>query len=130
MDFNSFETIDNDDDDVYGEENKADFCAEKNDNDFIDNSEVSNNACKYYRFENVTCSAEDALEDAFLQSSADLENSNDVSNFCDGSDEEVVEIDKFECSNEKARNLKGLSWARLSRFTFLFGMLCASLLKV
>ena len=57
MDFNSFETIDNDDDDVYGEENEADFCAEKNDNDFIDNSEVSNNACKYYRFENITCSS-------------------------------------------------------------------------
>ena len=127
MDFNSFETIDNDDDDVYGEENEADFCAEKKDNDFIDHSEVSNNACKYYRFENVTCSAEDALEDAFLQSSADLENSNNVSNFCDSSDEEVVEIER---SNEKARNLKGLAWARLSRFTFLFVMLCASLLKV
>ena len=42
MDFISFDAI-HDDDDVYGEENEAGFCAGKNDNDFIDNSEVSNN---------------------------------------------------------------------------------------
>ena len=108
MDFINFKAIDDDDDDdnVYGEENKADFCAEKNDNDFIYDSEVPNNVCEYYRFENVTHSAENALEDAYLKSRADLENSNDVSNFCCNSDEEVAEIDNFECSNEKVNKFK------------------------
>ena len=92
MDFTNFEAID--DDDVYGEENEADFCAVKNDNNFIDDSEVPNKVCEYYRFENVTRSAEKVLED--LQSSVDLENSNDISNFCYNSDEEVAEIDNFE----------------------------------
>ena len=62
--------------------------------------------CEYYRFENVTRSAEDALEDAFLQNSADLENPNDVSNFCGNSDE-VVETDNFERLNEKVNKFEG-----------------------
>ena len=49
---------------------------------------------------------ENALEDAIIESSADLENSNDVSNFCDNSDEEVVKIDDFERSNEKVNKFE------------------------
>ena len=41
------------------------------------------------------------LGGCLTESSADLENSNDVLNFCENSDEEVVEIDDFKCSNEK-----------------------------
>ena len=41
-----------------------------------------------------------ALEYAFIESSAFLENSKNVSNFYDHSDREKVEIDVFERSNE------------------------------
>ena len=68
------------------------FVLKKNDNNFIDDSEVSGNVCEYYRYQNVKCSAKDTLEVVFLQSSGDLENSNDVSNLCDNSDEKAVEI--------------------------------------
>lgn len=64
------------------------------------------NVCDYYRFENFTRSIENALEDAIIESSADLENSNGVSNFCDNSDEEVVAIDYFERSNEKVNKFE------------------------
>ena len=104
MDFIYFEAIV--DDDVYDDENEADFCVEKNEIDFVDDSDMSDNVCNYYRFENVIRSVENALEDPIIESSTDLENSNDVSNFCNNSDEEVVEIDDFERSNEKVNKFE------------------------
>ena len=62
---------------------------------------MSDNVCDYYRFKNVTRSVQNALEDAFIESSADLKNSNHISIFCDNSDEEVVKVDDSERSNEK-----------------------------
>ena len=61
---------------------------------------MSDNVCDYYRFKNVTRSVQNALEDAFIESSADLKNSNHIS-ICDNSDEEVVKVDDSERSNEK-----------------------------
>ena len=62
---------------------------------------MSENAFEYYRFDNVTHFVEDALENTFIESSIDLENINDVTNFCDNSDEEAPEIDDFDRSNKK-----------------------------
>lgn len=62
---------------------------------------MSDNVCDYCRFKNATRSVQIALEDAFIESSADLKNSNDISIFCDNSDEEVVKVEGSERSNEK-----------------------------
>ena len=67
---------------------------------------MSDNVCDYYRFENVIRSVGNTLEDAFIESSKDLENNNDVSNFCGNSNEEVVEIDDFERSNKKVNKFE------------------------
>ena len=56
--------------------NEADFCVERNDIDFIDDFDVSDNVCDYYRFENVTRLVGNSLEDVFIESNADLENNN------------------------------------------------------
>ena len=47
-------------------------------------------------FDNVTRSAENALEDAFINNLNDLENSN----FCENSDNKLPEVGEFEKSNE------------------------------
>ena len=99
MEFINFEACV--DDNNISDEDEVNFSVEK-DNDFLDDSdEISENVCKYYRFHNVTRSAEDALEDAFINSSIDLENRNGVTNFCGNSDEKVPEIDDFDRSSEK-----------------------------
>ena len=79
MEFINFDARIDDDNisDVYD----AHFSVDKN-NDFIDDwDEISENVCKYCRFDRVTRSAEDALKDAFIENGKDLENSNDVTNF-------------------------------------------------
>ena len=64
------------DGDFQEDTNKADFCVERNDIDFIDDFDVSDNVCDYYRFENVTRLVGNSLEDVFIESNADLENNN------------------------------------------------------
>ena len=56
--------------------NEADFCVERNGIDFIDDFNVSDNVCDYYRFGNVTRLVGNSLEDVFIESNADLENNN------------------------------------------------------
>ena len=58
------------------------------------------------------------MENGFIESSTDLENSNDISDFSNNSDKEVVEIDDFERSNEKVNRYEeslliphGQDWA-------------------
>ena len=64
------------DGDFQEDTNEADFCVERNDIDFIDDFDVSDNVCDYYRFENVTHLVGNSLEDVFIESNADLENNN------------------------------------------------------
>ena len=111
MEFNNFEACVDDDGYNISYEDEVNFRVGKN-NDFIDDSEeISENVCKYYRFANVTRSV--TLRSfggckKFIESSIDLENSNDATNFCDNSDEEVPQIDDFDKSCEKVDKFETL----------------------
>lgn len=73
---------------------------------FIGDSETNENVFKNYRLDNVTQSVESALEDAFIQSSRELDFENDIINFCENSDNELSEVDEFENSHKKLVHLE------------------------
>ena len=70
-------------------------------------TETNENVCKYYRFDNFTQSSKSALEDAFIQSSRELDLENGVIHFCENSDDELPKVDEFENSNKKISKFEG-----------------------
>lgn len=92
MEFINFEACLDDDHNGISCKDEVNFCVKK-DNNFIDDSEeISEIVCKYYRFDNVRRSVEEAFEDdVSIESSIDLETSA-VMNFCNNSDEEVLKL--------------------------------------
>ena len=63
MEFVHFDALDEDEDIYFNVEGKV---SDDNWSSFIDDSKTNENVCKYYRFDNVTRSADGALEDAFI----------------------------------------------------------------
>lgn len=113
MEFINFDACIDDDNisDVY----EAHFSVDKN-NDFIDDwDEISENVCKYYRFDRVTRSTEDALKDAFIENGKDLENSNDVTNFVTILMRKHLKLMILIGRVEKWTNLKNLYWFLVSK---------------
>ena len=62
-------------------------------NSFIDDQEIGNEA-DFYRFQNVENDIEQVLADAEKQALVDIDQFDELSNLCDGSDDESL-IDEF-----------------------------------
>ena len=73
------------------------------DNEFIDDeTQIDNNLEDYYAFTNVFRSAEDAMQDSFLDSDSSESQPNEVSNYCnDNYDPKSEQIDKFRVSAKR-----------------------------
>ena len=101
-DFINFEADDVDDDFTDGCELQT-----VSDNEFIDDeTEIDNNLEDYYAFTNVFRSAEDAMQDSFLDSDSSESQLNEVSNYCnDNYDPKSEQIDEFRVSVNELRNL-------------------------
>ena len=83
-------------------EAEVDFDSEKDDTDeqssdsensFTDDQEIGNEA-DFYRFQNVENDIEQVLADAEKQALTDIDHFDEISNLCDGSDDESL-IDEF-----------------------------------
>ena len=72
----------------------SDFSAVASENSFIDDQDVSTDANFYRHFENVGNDIEQVLKDAYNEGLEDIENFDEVSNLCEGSEKEF-EIDNY-----------------------------------
>ena len=89
MEFIYFEALDENEDIDFNVESNV---SHDDMSSFIDDSEKNEDVCKYHRSDNVTRSAENPLEDAFIQKT-ELENN--IINFCENSDNEFLEVGEF-----------------------------------
>ena len=72
----------------------SDFSDVGSENSFIDDQDVNTDANFYRRFENVENNIEQVLKDAYNEGLEDIENFDEISNLCEGSEEES-EIDNY-----------------------------------
>ena len=72
----------------------SDFSDVGSENSFIDDQDVNTDANFYRRFENVENNIEQVLKDAYNEGLEDIENFDEISNLCEGSEEEF-EIDNY-----------------------------------
>ena len=92
MDFIDFEATVASDNEVGSEDEVSDVDSLKS---FIDDkTEIEEDRTCYYKFENATKSIDETLAEEFDESTRNIENLNEVSNFCESSEEEG-EIDEF-----------------------------------
>ena len=95
-DFINFEAdIEGDDEDI-GEDNDevSNISDVDSENSFIDNQEVKTDVSFYRHFANVENVIEQVLKDAYNEALEDIETFDEISNLCEGSEEEP-EIDNF-----------------------------------
>ena len=72
----------------------SDFPDVGSENSFIDDQDVNTDANFYRHFESVENNIEQVLKDAYNEGLEDIENFDEVSNLCEGSEEEF-EIDNY-----------------------------------
>ena len=126
--FINFEADDVDDDFIDGCELQT-----VSDNEFIDDeTQIDNNLEDYYAFTNVFRSAEDAMQDSFLDSDSSESQPNEVSNYCnDNYDPKSEQTNKFRVSakriEEFMHTLLSPQQFEKSGFFLLCNSLCYSL---
>ena len=95
----------------------SDFSDVGSENSFIDDQDVNTDANFYRRFENVENNIEQVLKDAYNEGLEDIENFDEISNLCEGSEEES-EIDNYK--NFEV-DIQGLT-LKIKKFTINFLM--------
>ena len=103
MDFIGFEATVASDNEVGSEDEVSDVDSLKS---FIDDkTETEQDRTCYYKFENATKSIDETLAEAFDESMRNIKNLNEVSNFCESSEEEG-EIDKFKGVEKRVKKFE------------------------
>ena len=95
-DFINFEADIEGDDEEIGEDNDevSNISDVDSENSFIDNQEVKTDVNFYRHFANVENDIEQVLKDTYNEALEDIETFDEISNLCEGSEEES-EIDNF-----------------------------------
>ena len=87
-----------------GKDDDSDEISSNFENSFIDDQEIENEA-DFYRFQNIENDIEQVLDDAGKQALVDIDQFDELSNLCDGSDDESL-IDKFKESEVDLKRFK------------------------
>ena len=95
-DFINFEADIEGDDEKIGEEDDevSNISDVDSENSFIDNQEVKTDVSFYRHFANVENDIDQVLKDAYNEALEDIDKFDEISNLCEGSEEEA-EIDDF-----------------------------------
>ena len=93
MEFVDFEAVVVSDNEVGSEDEVSDVDSLKS---FIDDkTEFEEDRTYYHNFENVTKPVDETLAEEFDESMREIDNFDEVSNFCESSEEEEHQIDEF-----------------------------------
>ena len=124
-DFINFEADNEEDDEEIGEEDDevSDISDVGCENLFIDNQEVKTDANFYRHFAKVKNGSGQVLKDAYNEALDGIDTFDEISNLCEGSEEEA-EIDHFKNFEDKIKNFneslfQGLTW-NMKKFTINF----------